>query len=142
MSSRSWLLKLSLVPLLFIIFRLPGVVYRIAEFMCLYLHAALPPFFCSSPYLCLMTLGDASQATALFFIFVLLNEAARKHYINLLKCKPCRHLVVLPSCILFTNFRITLFKKIAQNLFLTHPLLVTGTPRPQFVLFCNKYFFM
>lgn len=86
-SSRAWLIKLSLVPLLFIVFRFPGMLFRIVEAIT---YPEFPKLLCSQVYLCIMTLGDASQGTALFFVFVLFNEAARNHYLNWLLCKPCQ----------------------------------------------------
>ncbi|KAH3765932.1 cAMP receptor-like G-protein coupled receptor [Pelomyxa schiedti] len=86
-SSRQWLIKLSLVALLFVICRMPGLIYRLVEYVC----DPVPPFLCSSAYLCIMTIGDASQGIVLGLIFVVFNEATRAQYLDCLTCKLCRN---------------------------------------------------
>jgi len=87
LTSRSWLVKLSMVPLAFILMRIWGLTFRFAEAV---EGENLQGFFCNVYYVCLMTVGDASQGTALFLIFVVFNKTARDSYLDLITCKPCR----------------------------------------------------
>ncbi|KAH3743939.1 G protein-coupled receptor 157 [Pelomyxa schiedti] len=86
LASRALLIKLSLVPICFIILRLPGVIYRFDEFV----SDDIGDFFCSYGYICLMTMTDASQGTVMFLLFVLFNDSCRTSYIDLITCTQCR----------------------------------------------------
>eukprot|EP01105_Mastigella_eilhardi_P017469 TRINITY_DN4009_c0_g1_i1.p1 TRINITY_DN4009_c0_g1~~TRINITY_DN4009_c0_g1_i1.p1 ORF type:complete len:393 (+),score=72.25 TRINITY_DN4009_c0_g1_i1:138-1181(+) len=80
-----WQVRLTSIPIIFFLFRIWDVIYRLAEAGCTFNNKSVPSFFSSGWYTVLVIVGDATQGITNAIVFVVLEPEVRLQWMGFVK---------------------------------------------------------